>query len=763
MGRRRNVITRDQELIVRAIAALSGAVAAMSGAEPTGETAVDIVILVVVGAFVTWAGATASWWALMSGAGLAAAAAIVGPIAIGGPAVAALGLSALLSWNRRNQPVVRAAIAAIVVQVVLRLEWNPFFLSSAMVAAVAGGVIVLSGVLRRPSYIRKRVYVTAGGVGGLWLLSLVLFGVSIGGAMNSAQEGYRGMLDGLDLVKKGETTAAAEGLRAAAIDLRDASENIDNTLGQPARVVPVLAQNRTALVDVMSRSADAAEAAAAALDLVFLDQLSMSNGVIDTTAFQLLADPLVDLESTIVELDQALHAADNPWLLAPFQARVDDALDKSRQVLPQARATVAAARVAPAMLGAEGERRYFIAFVNPAEARGSGGLMGNWSEVTITNGRLEVTANGRTADLQSDALLSLVLDEPPEFMARYGEYGADIGGFVDPKYWSNVTVSPDMPSVASAMAQMYETVTGKTVDGVFLIDPAGIARLIDVTGPIQLETIDRRIDASNVEYFLTLGQYEFAENEREDFLTEVTDQTVDNLLGSTLPEPQLLASILADAAIGGHINAWAKRPEEQEMLRLVGMDGGLPIITEDGMDAFAVSSNNGSGNKIESFLERRISYDARVNESTGDVAATLTIELTNTAPTTGYPDYVIGNLLDLPTGTNRMVLDVHTVLQVQTAAVDGENFTVDTLPELGYNVWTTTLEIPPGSDVTIVLQLAGNVGPGQYRLVYRPQALPNTDLTSFEADTFGEVPLFKYDDRILRRTVLSADRVEAWR
>jgi len=296
-----------------------------------------------------------------------------------------------------------------------------------------------------------------------------------------------------------------------------------------------------------------------------------------------------------------------------------------------------------------------------------------------------------------------------------------------------------------------------------VIDPAGIARLIDVTGPIQLETIDRRIDGSNAEQFLTLGQYEFAENEREDFLTEVTDQTVDNLLGATLPEPQLLASILADAAIGGHISAWAKRPEEQEMLRLVGMDGGLPVITEAGIDAFAVSTNNAGGNKIESFLERSITYHATTNEHTGDVTATLRITLLNTAPSTGYPDYVIGNILNMPTGTNRMVLDVHTVLQVKSAHIDGEEVGVITLPELGYNAWTTVVEIPPGSSVTIELDLAGNIGSGQYRLVYRPQALPNTDMTRLEAETFGGLRLFAYDGRLYRRTVLSADRIEAWR
>ena len=57
------------------------------------------------------------------------------------------------------------------------------------------------------------------------------------------------------------------------------------------------------------------------------------------------------------------------------------------------------------------------------------------------------------------------------------------------KYWSNVTIPADMPSVGDVMAQMYEVSTGRTVDGVFVIDPAGIAGLMDVTGPVELPDI----------------------------------------------------------------------------------------------------------------------------------------------------------------------------------------------------------------------------------------------------------------------------------
>lgn len=762
-GRRRNVISRNDEIVVRFVALASALAAAFSGAEPTGNTAVDVAMLGIFAIFTTWCSASASWWALVSAAGLAVAGSIVGPLVVALAAVAAFVISALLAWDRRNRPVIRAAIGAVVVQVMLRLEWNPFFLASALLATVACGFIIVSGLLRRPSYVRRRVYWAAGGIGVFWLLAAGALGVSAAGARNDVREGYQGLLDGLELVQDGDTLEAASTLRTAAASMREASKAVDGPLTKPARLVPVVEQNRSAAADLISRVAASADAAADALEIVNLDQLTIENGVIDVAAFAQLEAPLAALEATIVDLDDALHDADSPWLVGPMQSRLDQALDRTRQALPQARATAAAARTAPAMLGADGERRYFLAFVNTAESRGMGGLMGNWSEITIDQGRLQVTASGRTNDLQSVELRTLALDAPAEYMARYGEYGADRGGGVDPKYWSNVTVTPDMPSVGNAMAQMYEVATGRSVDGVIVIDPAGLARLLDVTGPIQLEGVEGRIDGSNAERFLLLEQYEFVENEREDLLTAITDQTVANLLGGTLPPPQQLAAILADAALEGHISAWAGRPEEQDLLELVGMDASLPVITEEGIDALAVSSNNGSGNKIETFLERSIEYRSVVNERTGDVTATLRIELTNTAPTTGYTDYVIGNIMSLPMGTNRMVLDVHTLLGVTAARIDDREVGVVTLPELGYNAWNTVIEIPPGGTVTIELDLAGDIGSGQYRLVYRPQALPNPDTTLFEVETTDGDTLFTYDETIRRRTVLSADRIEAWR
>jgi hypothetical protein len=214
-----------------------------------------------------------------------------------------------------------------------------------------------------------------------------------------------------------------------------------------------------------------------------------------------------------------------------------------------------------------------------------------------------------------------------------------------------------------------------------------------------------------------------------------------NVLGGELPPPQEMIDDLAPGALNGHISAWSSHPDEQALFEQVGMDASLPVPTLAGVDSLAVTSNNTAGNKIDSFLERVIEYRPRVDRRTGDVRATLTVTLTNNAPSSGYPDYVIGAIADIPRGTNRTLIDVFTPLEVLATTVDGD----------------------PVPTVVAEYELEGNIGPGTYQLVYRPQPLPIPDHLLVEATTVAGDPLFGFDGVLRRRSVISAEGVEAWR
>lgn len=761
--RRRNTLTRLDAQIVAAVAVLSGLLAALAGCEPTGEPLADAALCFGFAAFVTWAGATAPWWALVVASGAAAAFAwgspwllVLGLLAVGGAVYVALG--------RAGNAVVRAAVAGVVAQVVLRLEWDPFFLSSALAATAIAGLVAVSGLLRRYLYVRVRVQrgvVVLAAIAGLALVGLAVSGLL---ARSSATAGYQKLLDGLRLLQNGDPPEAAEALREASLLLRNAGDDLNQPWAQPARAVPVLAQHRSGLSAVVTEAADAADAAASTLDFVDLDQLRVVNGVIDVEALSLLAAPLGELERTVTDLQAALDEADSPWLLWPFQNRIEQAQQRVSEVARQAEATSAAAQVGPAMLGMDGPRRYFVAFTSPAEARGQSGLMGNWVELTVDRGRLEVTDDGRTAELGNlpEGADPLRLDASEEFFARYGAYGAGDGQTpVNPKFWSNITMPPDTPTVGSAMAQLYEQATGRRVDGAFIVDPAAIAAFLEITGPVTLPTSGVVLSAGNAEQFLLRDQYERPEGEREDLLAEATDATVDQVLNSSLPGPQVLAAELGPVALGGHLSGWVGRPEEQRLLELVGMDSALPAL--GGRDGLAIVTNNGSGNKIDSFLERDVRYQPVFDPSTGELRGEVAVTLTNTAPTEGFPDYVIGNIIGAPTGTNRTLLSIYTPHTVTVSERNGRPVDVIRERELGWNVYTLQFDLASGERSTVRLELEGLVNPGGYELVVRPQPLAQPERLFAEVKAPDGRLLAGFAGNLDRRSVLSGDGLEAYR
>ena len=78
-----------------------------------------------------------------------------------------------------------------------------------------------------------------------------------------------------------------------------------------------------------------------------------------------------------------------------------------------------------------------------------------------------------------------VLAGPADYLARYGRFGAGVDGEpVAIDFWSNVTMSPDFPSVTEVFAQLYPASGGREIDGAIAVDVESIARFLELTGPI---------------------------------------------------------------------------------------------------------------------------------------------------------------------------------------------------------------------------------------------------------------------------------------
>jgi hypothetical protein len=530
---------------------------------------------------------------------------------------------------------------------------------------------------------------------------------------------------GIDAAKRGERTEADAHLRAAVASLDDAEDAFDAWYAQPARIVPVVAPQVQALSDLSAASGDLALAAASAANQADYRGIAARDGGLDLERLAALEAPLVDIRSTMQRTRARAGAIDATWLLPPIRDRHAELLTQIDTADRESDIALQAVRALPDILGAHGLRRYFVAFTTPAESRGMGGFMGNWAELTAENGKLELAHTGRTVELNRAA------GDPPRDFDAPLDYQYRYSGNRPQDLLQDVTVSPDFPSVAATLSAVYpQTAPGHPIDGVIALDPYTVAAMLRLTGPVSVHGFDEPLTAGNAADLLLRRQYvEFADRpERVDFLEEASRQTFDRLLHVDSITPGQLAGALGPMVEQRRLVAHSQHDDAQRLIERLGMDGAFPKA--DGGDLFAVVTQNGGNNKIDTFLHRAVTYRTQWDAATGSVNAVATVRLHNDAPAGGLPDYVIHNRKQSrqPNGTNWLWFNFYSPHDLVSFKVNGADAPANRSRELGLRVYHSYLAIPPGGDAVVELTLRGHLGrgaPGEVRWYQQPLVRPD--------------------------------------
>ena len=754
MARRHRVDERP----VLVVAAVAGIVAALSDASPTGTTVSDAVLTFGATAFVVWCAASAPWWALAVAA--TASMAIAGDtwlLAIGALAFAG---AAWIGLQRRDLPIERAVVAALAFNVLVRAKVDPALGFSALVGVGCALLVVILGVRRRGRKTVRWVSIAGISIGVVTLVAVAGAAFTVGAATSDLRAGNLSGRAAVSLLSDGDYQSATGSFAEAAAQFESASSTLNAPWARAAMMVPIVAQNRAAALDLATAAADASKAIADASAIIDVEQLTLRNGRFDVDAITLLEGPFGQVGASITSLSDTIADVESPWLAAPLSARLDDLGDDLDEYRPQLANVVQAIERVPALVGADGPRRYFVAFTTPAEARGLGGFMGNWIELTADDGRIRVSDSGRTGDLNLAGDRRRTITGPDDWLQMWGRYGFDNGpgGSTGAVPWSNITISPQFPSTGQVIAELYPQSGGRVIDGVFAMDPFAVAGLLGFTGPITVEGVEGALNEDNVVEFLLIDQYETENEERLDLLEEVSKETISLLLSGALPGPVVVADTLAPLVDEGRIVGWAAAPDEQQYFTDLGLTGAMPSLgTGDGL---AAVFNNAGANKLDVYLEREIEYDATVDAATGATTATATITLTNGAPSSGLPGGVIGNYTGDAPGTNRILVSLYSALPVTSASVrtpDGDvtDFQVQPGTEAGWVTGSAFIVVPPGESVTLVYELAGTLLLDDgYSLAVRPQPLVIDEQLSVSVTTTDGRALLTVDGPSTQARVL---------
>ena len=527
---------------------------------------------------------------------------------------------------------------------------------------------------------------------------------------------------GLSAARDGELEAAQAAFAEAEARFAVADDRLSSPFVAVAeRTIPGVAQNLRAAGALIDSGRDLAVTAVAVADRAGAEDLQVVDGRVPIEAAAEVGEELAEARAVLATTQDRLGDIDSPWL-------VDEAREASVSLATQvadADASIEVAaettRLLPGLLGGDGSRRWFVAVLSTSELRGAGGLLGNYAVLTADDGEVALERSGAIAELNASTDQDGVEDAlPAVYRELYSSWSPE-------RFWQNLSVTPDFPTMGEAVTTVAPRSDAGPVDGVIGIDPLGLAALVELTGPVTVPSWPEPLGPDEIVEVLLFEQYRtFTDDAALDaFQTDVVEAVVDALTAGSLPPPSSLLATLAPAVAGGHLRLFSTVEDEQGLFDRIGLTGALEAPGTG--DYFQLVSQNGSESKIDHFLRRAVDYAVEVDPVTGAASATATVTLTNLAPDSGLDGYIIGgrNAESVTTaGEMRCFTTVLTPLVVVGVSIDGgPEQPVQLGSEQGLFSGTVLHRIPSGATSTLVFRLEGELVPRQHlRAGRRPPA-----------------------------------------
>jgi hypothetical protein len=496
-------------------------------------------------------------------------------------------------------------------------------------------------------------------------------------------------------------------LQSAAADAQDAARRANGALDGPvwaaAAAIPYVGDTPDVARTTAAALATAADALTPLLEVSdVLDPASLfQDGRVDVDALRDAAGPLAqastDLTSAAEQIATAPTRADGAWVPARLDSQRMQAQEQLVEAADALSTATAAAEVLPALLGADGPRTWFVGLQTPAEARGTGGLAGNYVVLRANDGRLSLRTTGSNTDFDT---LPAVPESPEladDFVARYGD---------DVRLFTNSNTSPHFPAAATLWTDFYADTLGRKADVLAALDVGALGVLAASAGPLTL--LDGTVLAPDevVPFFLA-GVYEAFpnRNERKRVQEAVAESIFDAVTAGEV-DPAALLRGLGTLAGEGRLLVWSPEEDEAEHLRTLGTTGALG--TGRAHDVYPVVIN-ASGSKLDTYLDREVRYRVGRCETDGRVASEVEIVLTSDLPDPLEVDpFVLGLSTgppNAPVQPTQVQLHTSPGTTIAQTRVDGEPVSAFTFTEQSRPSAVVQVTLPPRTPMSITFTL----------------------------------------------------------
>lgn len=488
----------------------------------------------------------------------------------------------------------------------------------------------------------------------LWLALSVLQLVSAGRSLLERQQRFETLLDA------GILNADAQELEHIVLTVNEDIGVIRRVggpfaaagryLGWLPTVGPVLADSGN-LLDMADAGSEMATFGIAALKPLLsredsgtgaqLDSLPTIITVLDTAEPRLLAadragQRMFDARAKLE------HESEYPRQLAEFLLRLDENAVFIRDGLKLS-------LIAPELLGLDRPRSYLILAQNEDELRPAGGFISGAGRLTVDQGQI-VGLSFENANLVDD-WQNKPYDLPPAPFTKF--MGMDIFLFRDANFW------PDFGQSAAQAQALYTYGQDVPLDGVVAIDQRFLQQLLAITGPLPVPVLDRVVDANSVveqlrEEWGPTGEGDNWIVDRKAFMAPLAEAFRAQIDSGLLAAKGLeLVEMLQSAAEERHLQLYSSDPQIAVVLEQTSWSGRMGPI--DATDFVHVSDTNMGFNKVNSTVDRSLSYHVILDDTLGH-SAQLDIQYNN-PPAVQSPECVHGTPYDPDTQYESLTID----------------------------------------------------------------------------------------------------------
>lgn len=262
----------------------------------------------------------------------------------------------------------------------------------------------------------------------------------------------------------------------------------------------------------------------------------------------------------------------------------------------------------PQIAGQDREKNYLLLFQNTAEARPSGGFLGNYGMLTVQSGKI--------TDLKIDDIYALKWEYNKGKDIEFPVY--DPLSFVTSSFrihegnWNS-----NFPTSASRMESLFQQYSKKNTDGVIAVDPKLFEDILEILGPIEMPeynlTLDHDHFREQVQYVVEIDnpfkkEGDLTANPKK-ILQDFTPLFLNRIKQATWEQKTAIVEKLFQNLSQKHILLYSENVDTQNLLSYFNWSGELKDYSRDFL---LVSNSNISGTKSSLRIKQKIQMTVNI-------------------------------------------------------------------------------------------------------------------------------------------------------